>query len=51
MALKLDLKQATLTELYSYEIALLSVVVNLQNEISDIRDKRKQLEDKQKKEN
>lgn len=51
MTLKLDLKQATIPELYAYEIALLSVVVNLQNEISDIREKRKQLEDKQKKEN
>ena len=43
MALKIDLDQATIPELYAYEIALLNVVVNLQSEISDIREKRKQL--------
>lgn len=51
MALKIDLDQATISELYAYEIALLNVIVNLQSEISDIKAKRKQLEDKQKKEN
>ena len=51
MSIKIDLKHADTKELYCYEIALLNTVVNLQNEISDIREKRKQLEDKQKKEN
>ena len=51
MALKIDLDQATIPELYAYEIALLNVVVNLQNEISEIRARRKEIEDKQKKEN
>jgi hypothetical protein len=51
MSIKIDLKHADTKELYCYEIALLNTVVNLQNEIADIRARRKELEDKQKKEN
>ena len=51
MAIKINLKEADVKELYCYEIALLNTVVNLQNEIADIRARRKELEDKQKKEN
>jgi len=51
MSIKIDLKEADIKELYCYEIALMNTVVNLQNEIADIRERRKQLENKQKKEN
>lgn len=51
MSIKIDLEHADTKELYCYEIALLNTVVNLQNEINEIRAKRKELEDKQKKEN
>jgi len=51
MTIKIDLKEADIKELYCYEIALMNTVVNLQNEIADIRERRKQLENKQKKEN
>ncbi len=51
MTIKINLKDADIKELYCYEIALMNTVVNLQNEITDIRERRKQLENKQKKEN
>ena len=51
MTIKIDLKLADIKELYCYEIALMNTVVNLQNEIANIRERRKQLENKQKKEN
>ena len=51
MTIKIDLKEADIKELYCYEIALMNTIVNLQNEIADIRERRNQLENKQKKEN
>ena len=51
MTIKIDLKLADIKELYCYEIALSTTIINLQNEIADIRERRKQLENKQKKEN
>ena len=47
--IKIDLEKADVRELYCYEIALLNVVVNLQNQISDIRTKRKSIEEQEKK--
>jgi len=48
MTMKIDISKADLKELYCYEIALLNVVVNLQNEIVEIRAKRKDIEEKEK---
>jgi len=47
--IKIDLDKADAKELYCYEIALLNVVVNLQNEIIDIRTKRKSIEEQERK--
>ena len=47
MTMKIDISKADLKELYCYEIALLNVVVNLQNEIVEIRAKRKDIEKKE----
>ena len=43
----INLKKSNVNELYCYEIALLNVVINLQNQINDIRKKRKQIEEKE----
>ena len=48
MTMKIDISKADIKELYCYEIALLNVVVNLQNEIIEIRAKRKDIEEKEK---
>lgn len=48
MTMKIDINKADIKELYCYEIALLNVVVNLQNEIVEIRAKRKDIEEKEK---
>jgi hypothetical protein len=48
MTMKIDISKADVKELYCYEIALLNVVVNLQNEIVEIRAKRKDIEEKEK---
>lgn len=48
MTMKIDISKADIKELYCYEIALLNVVVNLQNEIVEIRAKRKDIEEKEK---
>jgi len=48
MTMKIDISKADVKELYCYEIALLNVVVNLQNEIVEIRAKRKNIEEKEK---
>ena len=45
MTMKIDISKADIKELYCYEIALLNVVVNLQNEIVEIRAKRKDIEE------
>ena len=45
----IDIKKSNVNELYCYEIALLNVVINLQNQINDIRKKRKEIEEKEKK--
>tara|TARA_E500000305_G_scaffold15267_1_gene10965 strand:+ start:141 stop:299 length:159 start_codon:yes stop_codon:yes gene_type:complete len=47
MTMKIDISKADIKELYCYEIALLNVVVNLQNEIVEIRAKRKDIEKKE----
>lgn len=45
----INLKEAKINELYCYEIALLNVAINIQNQIRDIRKKRKEIEETEKK--
>ena len=49
MTMKIDINKADIKELYCYEIALLNVVVNLNKEIVEIRAKRKDIEEKEQK--
>ena len=47
----INLKESSISELYAYEIALLSVIVKLQKQVDEIKYKRKELEKKERGDN